>query len=373
VIVGVSTRALAESARHAGFTAASVDAFGDLDQKQYVESLGIRRDLGRAYSAAAAAAAARRFAAPAAAYVGNLENHPTAVRRLAEGRRLLGNSPATLVRARDFRELAAVVRAAGGRVPTTLLPAEARNLASGGSWLRKPLRGGGGSGVREWKRGAPLRAGELVQERIDGVLASLSFVADGRRAVLLGLCQGLFGDAAFGARLYRYSGSLYPFPADGSLLARLDAIAQTATRAFGLVGLNGVDFVVRDGEAFVLELNPRYCASMELVERSRGLSVFAVHDAACGGTLPTPPPLARGPTEEVLGKAVLWARRDIVAGNTRALLDRDDVRDLPFPGERIGRSHPTCTVFARGADRKACYAALVAAGAAVEKMIAGDV
>lgn len=364
LIVGVSTRALAESASRAGYSCVSVDAFGDLDQKSRVENVGLWRDLGRRYSAAAAVDIGRRSAAVSAAYVANLENHPAAVRRLALGRQLLGNTPATLVRARDPVAVADVVRRAGGRVPLTLLPDETRHASAGVRWLRKPRRGGGGSGVKKWRPGAPVGPHELVQERIEGVLASVAFVADGQRAVLLGMSTGLAGDPAFGARGYRYCGSLYPFSADRALLDRMSAIAGAVTEAFGLVGLNGIDFVLREGEPYVLEINPRYSASMELIERGGRLSVFEAHVAACGRALP---PEGPAPMPEVLGKAILYARREVIVGDSGRWLLRDDVRDLPFPGERIRQGRPVCTVFARGADSRTCYARLVAAASALEQ------
>jgi uncharacterized protein len=373
LIVGVSTRALAESASRAGYACVTVDAFGDLDQKSRARNVSLWRDLGRRYSAAAAVAVGRRFpeasASVPAAYVGNLENHPAAVRRLALGRRLLGNTPATLLRARDPLALAEAVRRAGGRVPRTLLPDQVRHADAGAWWLRKPRCGGGGSGVKEWKPGAPLRPHELVQERIDGVLASAAFVADGRRAVLLGISKGLAGDPAFGATGYRYCGSVYPFSAEGSLLDRMSAIAGAVTGAFGLVGLNGIDFVLREGEPYVLEINPRYSASMELIERSGRLSIFEAHVAACGGELPS---AGAFPVPEVLGKAVLYARRNVMVGDSRRWLLRNDVRDVPFPGERIPRGHPVCTVFAHGANSVACYARLVAAAAALQQELEED-
>ncbi len=368
LIVGVSTRALAESASRAGYSCVSVDAFGDLDQKSRVQNISLARDLGRPYSAAAAVAVGRRWPTAAAAYVGNLENHPAAVRRLGLGRRLLGNTPATLVRARDPLALAEVVRRAGGRVPRTLLSGETRHASADVRWLRKPRAGGGGSGVREWKPGVPLGAHEIVQESIEGVLASVALVANGQRAILLGLSRGLAGDPAFGARGHRYCGSIYPFSAEPALLDRMSGIAGAVTAAFGLVGLNGIDFVLRDGEPYVLEINPRYTASMELMERAGRLSVFETHVAACGGTLPCE---GAAPLPEVLGKAVLYARRDVVVSDSGRWLPRDDVRDVPFPDECIRRGHPICTVFAHGADSAACYARLVAAASALEQQLEG--
>ena len=146
--------------------------------------------------------------------------------------------------------------------------------------------------------------------------------------------------------------------------SRMSAIASAVTEAFGLVGLNGIDFVLKEGEPYVLEINPRYCASMELMERGGGLSVFEAHVAACGGALPS---FDLAPVREVLGKAILYARRDGVVGDSRRWLLRDDVRDVPFPGDRIRRGHPVCTVFARGADSVTCYGRLVAAASALEQ------
>ena len=370
LIVGVSTRAFAESARRAGRACVTVDAFGDLDQKARVENVALLRDKGRAYSAAAAVAIGRRLDAGSAAYVANLENHPAAVRRLAAGRQLLGNSPAVLVAARDWKQLTRTVEEAGGRTPTTFAAGQARSLPAGRSWLRKLLRGGGGSGVAPLVPGARLRSDEVAQERIDGVLGSVSFAADGRRARLLGLSRGLAGDDSFGATGYRYSGSLFPFPVEPSLLERVEGLAQATTRAFGLVGVNGLDFIVRDGEAFVLEVNPRYSASMELLERAGLLNVFETHAAACGGALTAAS--GKRVSAGVFGKAILWARRDIVAGDTRRWLARDDVRDLPFPGERIRRGHPVCTVLADGPDDATCYGRLVSAASSVEREIEAE-
>ena len=45
------------------------------------------------------------------------------------------------------------------------------------------------------------------------------------------------------------------------------------------------------------------------------------------------------------------------------------MRDVPPPGEGIARGSPVCTVFARGRDAAACYAALVRRAALVYQEI----
>jgi predicted ATP-grasp superfamily ATP-dependent carboligase len=182
--------------------------------------------------------------------------------------------------------------------------------------------------------------------------------------VVLGFARGLAGDEALGARGFRYCGSLYPLEVEGSVVKHLDAFAQAATRGFGLRGVNGIDFVLRDGEAHVLELNPRYSGSMEVIERALGRSIFEIHRGACDGALPAAP---APPAARVFGKAILWARGDRVAGDTLPWLARDDVRDVPFPGDRFRRGQPICTVFAEGRDAGDCYERLVAAASRFDR------
>jgi uncharacterized protein len=120
-----------------------------------------------------------------------------------------------------------------------------------------------------------------------------------------------------------------------------------------------------------LEVNPRYTASMELVERAYGVSVFDIHARACAGDLPTFELVnARAASREAVGKAIVYARRDTTAGDTRPWLEDDTVRDIPPPGSRILRGHPICTVFARARDAAECHRGLVARAAAVYRTIA---
>jgi predicted ATP-grasp superfamily ATP-dependent carboligase len=98
---------------------------------------------------------------------------------------------------------------------------------------------------------------------------------------------------------------------------------------------------------------------MELVERARDISMFALHADACEkGTLPQF--AVSAPSEHVVhGKAIVFAREDVVVGDTRACLDDPTVRDVPREGDEIAAGQPICTVLATGSDEDRCYAELV--------------
>jgi predicted ATP-grasp superfamily ATP-dependent carboligase len=59
------------------------------------------------------------------------------------------------------------------------------------------------------------------------------------------------------------------------------------------------------------------------------------------------------------GKAIVFAREDIVVGDTQGWLADPNVRDVPREGERITSGQPICTVFASGSDDTDCHERLV--------------
>ncbi|MEA2725317.1 MAG: uncharacterized protein QOH59_3088 [Gemmatimonadales bacterium] len=365
LIAGVAVRALAVSAAQAGYKVTAVDAFGDLDLCRVATAIPLRTDDGTGYSPFSAVRASRTVPAQLVAYTSNFENYPEAVARLANHRRLLGNSPAVLTRVRNPFEIMRALRRRGFATPTTRATAPATRRPPG-FWLLKPRRSGGGHGTRIWRQGERVPRTHYLQERIAGSTGSVVFAADGRRAVTLGLTRQLVGDRGLGARGFRYCGSLLGHPA--KLFSRGEELLDTAralvaelTAEFGLVGLNGMDFVVRDGVPYPIEVNPRYSASMELLERAHSLSMFETHIQAFAGTLPAAP----APSASIEGKAIVFARRDVTVGDTRAWIDHGSFADIPHPGERIRRGHPICTVFAKGSSAERCHRLLLKRAASI--------
>jgi predicted ATP-grasp superfamily ATP-dependent carboligase len=358
LVCGLSTRAAAASAAKAAFQVTTIDGYADLDQHPAVRALSMPRDFGGRPTALELARASRTIAADAVAYLSPFENHPRAVARLAAGRVLWGNPPEVLRAVRDPRRVADVLRRYG--LPGPAGPSEGGAHAR---YLVKPLRSGGGQRIHIWD-GGRIPRGSYLQQHVDGESGSVVFLAANGRAAPLAVTRQLIGDAVFGASGYRYCGSIVSSRAE-ELFERGDAVVVAAfrlTRAmaaeFNLRGLTGIDFVASGGVPYPVEVNPRWSSSMELVERLTGASLFAAHVAACtSGELPSSAgTVLNGAT--VVGKAIVFARREVVAGDTRAWLADPTVRDVPQPGERMQAGQPMCTVLASADDVPGCYAAL---------------
>jgi predicted ATP-grasp superfamily ATP-dependent carboligase len=378
LIAGVSTRAAAESAARAGFRVTAIDAFGDLDQYPSVTV----HTMPRRFTAHAAARVARRVVSDTAVFLSSFENHPKAVAILTAGRALWGNPPDVLRRVRNPQALSDALRRAGCAVPTV----SSGDPQTTKPWLVKPLCSGGGRGVRQWRPGTRVPRGCYLHEFIGGIPGSIVFAAAANGTVPLGFSQQLAGESAFGAAGYQYCGSILTQAddfgtsrSDSTLFDDARRLCEVVGGEFGLVGVNGIDFIARNGRANAIEVNPRWSASMELVELAYGLSVFRAHANACAdGVLPQFDLSATRRESGAVGKAIVFARQDVIVGDTRAWLSAPPVergmravRDIPRRGERIGAGRPVCTVFAGGCDTAACHAALVQRAQNVYATLAG--
>lgn len=359
LIVGASTRAAAESAARAGLTVTAIDAFADRDQHPTVHAVRAGRFTTREILERASA-----VECDSVVYLANFENHPDAVGELAANRALWGNTPETLRQVRSPLVWTEALRTRD--VPVLDV---ARQAPASGSWLAKPVASGGGLHIHRWRAGERLSKRLFLQQYVEGVPASIAFVADRRRAVPIALTRQVIGDAAFGAGGFQYCGSILS-SADGASDPELpgDAlmrIAQALVDEFELVGLNGVDVVVHDGVPYATEINPRWCASMEVAERASARSVLAAHRDACvHGRLPSPIPPAIA-IRTATGKAIVFARQPITVRSTDHWLAGGNIRDVPRAGEQIAAGHPVCSVFAEGRDAAECYQRLVEQAAQV--------
>ncbi len=360
LVIAVSARMLAELALDAGCEVVAVDGFGDLDLRARCPVVTPGPGDGDGESdLSALVAAARRVEAGAVLVGAGFENRPDLVAELAAGRELLGTPPDALRAVRDPQRLATCLADAGHRMPATLA-GPARSAADPrDGWLRKPLRGGAGRNVRAWA-GEPLGEDTLLQRRVDGRPCSFAAVAAHGEAAVLGCSEQLIGERAFGSDGYGWCGNLVPprldDPGRRALLDGARAIATALAAAFDLRGLFGVDLVWDGERAHVVEVNPRPSASLEAIDAVHGTRSVALHLAALAGEMPDVD-VAAGWRTPAAGKAVLFAREDVVVGNSTTWPDRG-IHDVPHPGERILARHPVCTLAARGPSPGAVLGAL---------------
>jgi predicted ATP-grasp superfamily ATP-dependent carboligase len=375
IVLGASARAAAMSARRAGWQPYAIDQYADRDLAAIGPAIRIARYPGDFLAALAAAPAAPWL------YTGGLENHPRLVDRLAAIRPLMGNRGQVLKIARQLRTLCAAAHEAGCRFPRTSDNMEAcGDELPGGSqprWLLKRRRASGGLHVAMLGRtdlSRPPR-GYCQQIYIDGLPASAVFVAAGGRARLLGVTRQLLG-ADFGlAQPFLYVGSVGPLSMTAVESAKLAALGEALAERCGLTGLFNVDFLRTASDIWAIELNPRYSASIEVLERATGIRSIEMHMLACQAEqLSANVAESR---EQFAGKAVVYAPRELTIGESlddwvgrlNAGQSEPLAADLPRLGERFARGSPVLTVLAEAQSLAAVESQLGERIASVRKAL----
>jgi predicted ATP-grasp superfamily ATP-dependent carboligase len=396
LLVGASARAAAQSARRGGLKPWAADLFCDRDLIEVCSGAVRIENYPHGVAQALAAAPPGPWL-----YTGALENHPELLDQIAAVRPLCGICGNALIAVRDPVRLADAVRAAGFMAPKcSLSPA---NVPTDGSWLAKPLASAGGHSIEPFEghatRAAPTTAHQsrhrYYQERIDGIAASAVYIGDGTGATCLGATRQLIGLPWCGAARdgdggFRYCGSVGPLddvsPTGAKKFRELGA---ALARVFVMRGLFGIDVILEGDEVWAIEVNPRYTASVEILERALGISAVRLHIDAffaqeeteklvayeqfasvrSHASKPPFPPVQS--SKCVHGKAVIYAPQDLAVGesflswieqqNREHLWPR--VGDIPAIGLTIRARQPIVTVFAEGPDEQSALNGLQAIAA----------
>lgn len=269
VLVGASVRALAFATIRAGWSPWCADLFADSDLQAHAACFRIS---ACDYPYAIPDILAKSAPMAPVMYTGKLENHPQVLIRLAARSLLWGNNAAVVREVRDPQRLQTTLAALD--LPFASWSRTADGIPTDGTWVIKTMRG-----VSRW-RGQSLSARPLYWQRyVPGEPASAVYIADGESCVWLGATWQLIGRPWCHARRFQWCGNVGPMPCSPRLAESLRRLGVGLTQQFGLRGVFGVDFVLHDDVPWVTEVNPRYPASLEVLELAKTRDWFLMHQA----------------------------------------------------------------------------------------------
>ncbi len=406
VLVGASIRAAAESAQRAGFLVTGVDLFGDTDTRaacdqffqippqQSLPSLGLTKPERLAPAAGLApsvvgsvmpmanadgprgnecssglplpssdnhtlGAILKACSGAPVAFVGGLNGHQALIDQLSRVCDPVGPSQSVQSRLRDPARLVLIANAAGVRVPTTYDRNHGMKLperSDRNRWLLKQPNSCGGLGVRwltrtDWDPSGDFPGGGIISQWVPGRSFGISFLSDGASAKMIGACRSLFtrkGDCPF-----VYAGSLGPIGFGGTITEQLRRLGQAVVDSFQLQGLFNADVVIdSSNQIWLLEINPRWSGSTELIERSLGDGSNDDPGISLLGTVLDATPLSRLPIKPNAIGPVYWKRILYARETKRFCLDdvrgdlgkNQSIHDIPGDGTLIRRGEPVLTL-----------------------------
>ncbi len=314
-------------------------------------------------------------------YCGALENSPKILERILKKRSfigpLLGTAPEGLKALRSPEWLAKTLTAAGLKalsLRNQLLPPE-----PDGTWLQKPLASAGGRMIRVWDKTAvelPFPEPHYFQRIATGVGGSVIFQVESGNVEWFGSTRELESPLQSAPPTkFSYCGSFgplndLPIVVVAKLKTMIQAFADNAPSVKGIVGL---DFRFDGDEVWLVEVNPRYTASIEVLELALGRSLLnpmsmagmsGSFSATSSGTLTPKFNLSRQPNQQnqiqsrIVAKQILYASEFLVAPDLRRFVRSSDpwviplMADIPLPGTVIERGWPICTVIGSGKNQE---------------------
>lgn len=280
LVIAISGRALAQSARRAGHRVQVLDCFGDEDTRAAAEAVEVvvqpgairfdRRRLLRALEQVPEAPVV---------YGSGFEGRVALLARLGRDRRVHGNRPEVVVAARDPQRFFPLLDTL--ELPHPEIAAIPPVSLEG--WLTKQGGGAGGAQVR-LAGSTDRRARSYYQRLHPGVPMSVLFLADGRQARILGYNEQW--TAPRPGLPFLYGGAVSRVELPPTVAEGVAAAAERLSASLGLRGLNGIDFLLHEDQWSILELNPRPTATVELYDADYAEGLVAWHLRASEGELP---------------------------------------------------------------------------------------
>jgi hypothetical protein len=340
LVAGFATRHVAQSAFRANYLVYAVDHFCDQDLTWYTKDCIRFDELEELPSAIEEICGRHQF--DLIVMTSGAEDLPTDLPVCGTSKEKVGRFLDKLEMQHFFEDLG---------VPVA-------GLAKDGEYpaMIKPRRGAGGwrnaisnseQETAAWKDLYP-DVRYLKQRLVQGVPSSVCCVADGIRARAIATNEQLLrgeGGSAFG-----FCGSVTPFEHAHS--SAMIAIAETIAAASGCSGTVGIDFVAGK-EPYVIEINPRFQATVDTVEMAMGCNMFQLHADACQGVLPD----IRPRPEKYAARRILFAEKDVsLRANLKHLYPI--IADIPWPDAFFEEEQAITSVYGWGESKEAALTRL---------------
>ncbi|MDI6720275.1 MAG: ATP-grasp domain-containing protein [Methanomicrobiales archaeon] len=341
LVAGFATRHVVQSARRAGYAVYAIDHFCDQDLGWYAQECVKFQELDEI---------GEKVAEMARLHSIDILVVTSGAEEIAAPVPLYGTPPRQVERYLDKLEIQRFLEE--NRFPAPPLAAAGEYPA-----MLKPRRGAGGwrnQMVRNTEEEARWREvfGDhpyIAQRMVSGTAASVSCLADGSRARAVAANRQLLRGE--GERQFGFSGSLTPLP-NHPLSARMIRLAEEIAGASGCIGSIGVDFVLGE-DAFAIEINPRFQATLDTVEMATGLNLFRLHMDACRGRLPERMP---APSRFAV-RRILFSERDrTIRADLAPLSPR--VADIPWPGTDVEEGQAIISLYGWGETPEAAFGML---------------
>lgn len=392
LIVGFNTRPLAYSLKNSGYGVYAVDFFGDLDLYPNVQDcLVLIKELATNYSSIK-----ERYSMLLAKYaIRMLKKYPeidfliigSGLDDAYEEREMilnevknekykikdLNNDIEIIKEARDIESIYAYLKSVEIVFPFTF---SYDKLKLHGDKLRfpcifkKPKSAGGvnvfkiehieelSNIIRKFKLKKLNPLEWVIQEYIEGIPVSCTTISNGRECEVISINQQIIGERLLNSpKEFMYCGNTVPADIPEEDKKLISKISKLLSDKIGLKGITGFDYVLRDHQPYLMEINPRIPGSIRATETSLNLNLLELHiksfdlnkwDSVKNQVKSTK-------FNNFATKFIFFAPRDIDKSLLSKINNLECIHDKSEPNKNILKREPLCTILTEAKDRLESY------------------
>jgi predicted ATP-grasp superfamily ATP-dependent carboligase len=331
---------LAQAAKNAGLKPLVIDLFADLDTQSYAEAFHQVPSLSEEHITPAVDYFIKHYDVTHVIYGSGLEYYPNSLNYLDSRLIILGNHPDTFARLQNKQAFFCVLDELNIPYPEVAFSAPEYK----GNWLIKPLQGNGGTGIKHYRRNENIGSTVYWQKYQPGTQNSVLFLADGQQVQIIGFnTQSIIRLSK--TQEFMFSGVINSSELLNEQKSLITDWLHKLVPVLALKGINSLDFIQADDCSYVLEINPRPSASMQLYDDD----LLVRHIQACAGPTLTACGLESGRVKSALqsgytGYQIVYAEHDLMIPD--ACKWPEWCMDLPESGSIIRTGQPVCSIIA---------------------------
>ena len=341
LIIALSGRALACAAWRAGYRVIVIDLYNDLDTRNFAIETLRAREFQNGFDADELLRIVQSRASSIDGIVAGtgFESCPELLDEICKGVTLYGNNAEVIRKVKDPSLFFSLLDHL--QIPHPAISFTVPETTNG--WLRKKIGGHGGTHISQVVKDTPSHPGYYFQQLARGRAASVLFLANGKVARVIGFNQ-LFA-AGLSGKPYWYGGAINDAELLPELEMEISSKLNLIVQQTGLVGLNGMDFIVDGKDYAVLEINPRPPATLDLHNPNYDNCLFHWHIEACKGhSLDN----LQAKAKEIKAHAVIYAPNHYRVPSQFHFPEW--CTDIPEPGSEFLPQTPVCMVHAKGTN-----------------------
>ena len=334
LIIANSGRMLAQAAAKAGYVPLIIDLYDDLDTRKFAQDIHCVPSLGKKFLAPAINSLVKHYGVKNVIYGSGFEHFPLSLAYLAGRVTVWGNTSENFIQLNNKQLFFSRLKDLSIPFPEVCFTPP----ASPEGWVLKPSSGFGGFGISRFN-GRLTNTPGYWQRYQPGQAHSVLFLANGVQTTILGF------NRQWPVRLNDENAFVFSRIINSTDLTEeqkglVSVWAGKLVAHYALKGLNSLDFIQYGPELYLLEVNPRLPASMQLYEGD----LLTQHIKACQGELQVNKPAV----VSVCGYQIIYANRPVRI--PRKFGWPPCAMDIPKAGTLINTHQPICSIIARQND-----------------------